>query len=216
MGRLVIGLQGSLPSSMLFRRFIFTSIVRSDLHLLPFPIEISGHLLVPSKARLSERSGLRFRFQRDNSWLSAPFRASRFRMGDARRPPTVSLPPVTANEAELLRGLEAALGSPFSSEPLSPSPNPLIIVISGPSGVGKDAVIKGLQEVRKGIHFVVTATSRPKRAGEVDGKDYYFVTKEDFLSMIERNELLEYALVYGDYKGIPKQQVLIMRFKVLF
>lgn len=68
-------------------------------------------------------------------------------------------------------------------------------------------IFQRLQEVREGIHFVVTATSRAKRPGEVDGKDYYFVTKEEFLSMIERNDLLEYALVYGDYKGIPKQQV---------
>lgn len=45
------------------------------------------------------------------------------------------------------------------------------------------------------------------RPGEVDGKDYYFVSKEEFLTMIERDELLEYALVYGEYKGIPKQQV---------
>ena len=88
-----------------------------------------------------------------------------------------------------------------------PNPSPLIIVISGPSGVGKDAVIKRLREVREGLHFVVTATSRPIRPGEVDGKDYYFVSKEEFLALIERNELLEYALVYGDYKGIPKRQI---------
>ncbi|URE11468.1 guanylate kinase [Musa troglodytarum] len=66
---------------------------------------------------------------------------------------------------------------------------------------------KRLLEVREGIHFVVTATSRPQRPGEVDGKDYLFVTKEEFLSMIERDEFLEHALVYGDYKGIPKQQI---------
>lgn len=130
------------------------------------------------------------------------------RMSYARRSEAVSIPsPDTANKAEVFRALEAALGSPFSSEPLAPNPNPLIVVISGPSGVGKDAVIKRLREVKENIHFVVTATSREKRAGEVDGKDYYFVSKEEFLSMIERNELLEYALVYGDYKGIPKQQI---------
>lgn len=88
-----------------------------------------------------------------------------------------------------------------------PNPNPLVIVISGPSGVGKDAVIKRLREVRESIHFVVTATSRAMRPGEIDGKDYFFVSKEEFLKMIEQDELLEYALVYGDYKGIPKQQV---------
>ncbi|KAA8527542.1 hypothetical protein F0562_034744 [Nyssa sinensis] len=129
-------------------------------------------------------------------------------MSDARRPPVVKIPRVeAADRAELYRALEASLGSPFSSNPLVPNPNPFIIVISGPSGVGKDAVIKRLREVREGIHFVVTATSREKRPGEVDGEDYYFVSKEEFLSMILRNELLEYALVYGDYKGIPKQQI---------
>jgi guanylate kinase len=68
-------------------------------------------------------------------------------------------------------------------------------------------VLQRLQEEREGIHFVVTATSRAMRPGEVEGKDYYFVSKEEFLTMIEREELLEYALVYGEYKGIPKQQV---------
>ena len=129
-------------------------------------------------------------------------------MGDARRPLSVPIPAIDkAERSELLRALESSLGSPFSSEPLNPNPNPMIIVISGPSGVGKDAVIKKLREAREGLHFVVTATSREKRPGEVDGKDYYFVSKEEFLSMVERDELLEYALVYGDYKGIPKQQI---------
>ncbi|KAH9298813.1 hypothetical protein KI387_030495 [Taxus chinensis] len=112
-----------------------------------------------------------------------------------------------SNQVEMLREIEASLGSPLDSGPQVPPAKPLVIVISGPSGVGKDAVIKRLQEVRKGIHFVVTATTRAMRPGEVDGKDYYFVSKDEFLSMIEKNELLEYALVYGDYKGIPKQQI---------
>ncbi|KAG7018672.1 Guanylate kinase 2, chloroplastic/mitochondrial, partial [Cucurbita argyrosperma subsp. argyrosperma] len=129
-------------------------------------------------------------------------------MGDARRPISDTIPPPDkADRSELLRSLEFSVGSSFSSEPLVPNPSPLIIVISGPSGVGKDAVIKRLREVREGLHFVVTATSRPIRPGEVDGKDYYFVSKEEFLALIERNELLEYALVYGDYKGIPKRQI---------
>ncbi|KAF7837217.1 guanylate kinase 2, chloroplastic/mitochondrial [Senna tora] len=126
-------------------------------------------------------------------------------MGDSHSGPIPALD--KADRSELLRALESSLGSSFSSDPLLPNPNPLIIVISGPSGVGKDAVINKLREAREGLHFVVTATSRAKRAGEVDGKDYYFVTKEEFLSMVERDELLEYALVYGDYKGIPKQQI---------
>ncbi|KAL1154264.1 hypothetical protein V6Z11_A09G229900 [Gossypium hirsutum] len=75
-----------------------------------------------------------------------------------------------ASKPELLRALESSLGISFSSNSICPSPNPLIIVISGPSGVGKDAVIKRLREVRENLHFVVTATSRGMRPGEVNGK----------------------------------------------
>lgn len=57
------------------------------------------------------------------------------------------------------------------------------------------------------FHFVVTATTREKRANEVHGKDYWFVSKEEFARMINEDELIEHAIVYGDYKGIPKQQV---------
>jgi guanylate kinase len=83
-------------------------------------------------------------------------------------------------------------------------PSPLLIVISGPSGAGKDVAIRHLQEQGYPFYFVVTATSRPKRATEVEGRDYLFVTREEFERMISENELLEYALVYGDYKGVPK------------
>lgn len=57
------------------------------------------------------------------------------------------------------------------------------------------------------FHFVVTATTRPKRPSEVHGKDYWFVSKEEFARMIDEDELIEHAIVYADYKGIPKQQV---------
>jgi guanylate kinase len=83
----------------------------------------------------------------------------------------------------------------------------LLVVISGPSGVGKDTVIQRMKERQLPFHFVVTATTRPPRAGEVHGKDYFFVSSDEFAEMIENNELLEYANVYNDYKGIPKQQV---------
>jgi guanylate kinase len=86
-------------------------------------------------------------------------------------------------------------------------PEPLLLVISGPSGVGKDAVLKCMQKRSLPFHFVVTATSRPPREGEVDGVDYFFVTKEKFEDMIARNELIEHAWVYEQYKGIPKEQV---------
>lgn len=129
-------------------------------------------------------------------------------MSNSPRPASGPIPAVeSADRAELYRALESSLGSKFSSEPLVPTPRPLVIVISGPSGVGKDCLIKCLTEARENIHFVVTATSRPMRVGEVNGKDYFFMSKQQFLEMIENDELLEYALVYGDYKGIPKQQI---------
>jgi guanylate kinase len=84
---------------------------------------------------------------------------------------------------------------------------PLLVVISGPSGAGKDVLIERMKEYGLPFHFVVTATTRPERPDEVDGEDYIFVSMSDFADMIERQELLEYAIVYGDYKGIPKQQV---------
>lgn len=84
---------------------------------------------------------------------------------------------------------------------------PLLIVISGPSGVGKDSVVQRMKERDLPFHFVVTATTRPKRPDEVHGVDYFFLSQKEFDEMIEQDELLEHALVYSDYKGIPKQQV---------
>ena len=87
------------------------------------------------------------------------------------------------------------------------APEPLLIVVSGPSGAGKDTVVQRMKERGLPFHFVVTATTRPRRLGETHGKDYLFVSTEEFARMIEQNELIEYAIVYGDYKGIPKAQV---------
>jgi guanylate kinase len=87
------------------------------------------------------------------------------------------------------------------------SPLPLLIVISGPSGVGKDSVVQGMKDRGMPVHFVVTATTRPRRDNEIHGKDYYFVSKEEFAHMIEAQELIEFAFVYNDYKGIPKKEV---------
>ena len=83
----------------------------------------------------------------------------------------------------------------------------LLIVISGPAGVGKDSLLQHIKERDHPFHFVVTATDRPPRPGEVHGVDYFFATSEEFTRMIERDELLEHAVVYGQHKGIPKQQV---------
>ncbi len=86
-------------------------------------------------------------------------------------------------------------------------PQPLLIVISGPSGVGKDSVVRVLQRRENRLHFVVTTTSRAMREGEVEGVDYFFVSEAQFEDLIARDELLEYARVYQQYKGVPKQQV---------
>ncbi|CAA7015954.1 unnamed protein product [Microthlaspi erraticum] len=132
---------------------------------------------------------------------------SSLKMTDTQNNNPNSSPIPSPTKPESLRSLEFHMGSNFNPNPIVPPPNQIVIVISGPSGVGKDAVINKLREVREGLHFVVTATSRPMRPGEVDGKDYFFVSREKFLSMVENDELLEYALVYGDYKGIPKKQI---------
>ena len=97
---------------------------------------------------------------------------------------------------------ETAAG-PFAIQ----SPNPLLIVISGPSGVGKDSVLEEMKARGLPFHFVITATTRAPRSDEVDGVDYFFLTQDEFARMIEDGELLEYAVVYKDYKGIPKSQV---------
>ncbi len=91
-------------------------------------------------------------------------------------------------------------------EPYQYQEPPLLMVISGPSGVGKDVVIHRLRELGCSFYFVITATTRPKRPNEDDGVDYFFITANEFTKMIEQHELLEYAVVYGDYKGIPKTQ----------
>ena len=85
---------------------------------------------------------------------------------------------------------------------------PLLLILSGPSGVGKDTVARMVIERRPdSFYFVVTATTRPPRGDERHGVDYMFVTFDEFARMIEEDELLEYAVVYNDYKGIPKQQI---------
>ena len=92
-------------------------------------------------------------------------------------------------------------------DPYARPRNPLLIVLSGPSGVGKDSVIREMKSRSLPLHFVVTATTRPPREEEVEGRDYLFISKERFAEMIDQGELLEYAVVYGDCKGIPKSQV---------
>ncbi len=82
-----------------------------------------------------------------------------------------------------------------------------LIVISGASGVGKGTVVKEMMARRKDLYFSVSATTRPPRPGEVDGRDYYFVTREQFQKMIRRGEMLEYDEHNRNFYGTPRAQV---------
>ncbi len=84
---------------------------------------------------------------------------------------------------------------------------PLLVIISGPSGVGKDAALMRMRELGFPFHFVVTATDRPKRIGEIPGVDYHFLSTTEFERMINDGEFLEWANVYGQLKGIPKWEI---------
>ena len=75
-------------------------------------------------------------------------------------------------------------------------PRPLLVVLSGPSGVGKDATIQRMKERGYSCYFVVTATTRARRPGEIDGVDYHFVSQATFTDLIDRGELLELSLIH--------------------
>lgn len=83
----------------------------------------------------------------------------------------------------------------------------LLIVVSGPSGAGKGTICKALLEKHDDLFISVSATTRQPRAGEVDGVNYHFITKEDFIKRVEQKDFLEYAEVYGNYYGTPKSKV---------
>ena len=85
--------------------------------------------------------------------------------------------------------------------------NGKLIVISGPSGVGKSTVVKQVMERLHNLHFSVSATTRPIRPGEEEGKHYYFMDRAQFQDLIERNQLLEYAEYVGNYYGTPEAPI---------
>ena len=93
-----------------------------------------------------------------------------------------------------------------SQPPLKPT-KPLLIVLSGLSGAGKDAVLSRLRQSDYSLEFIVTVTTRPQRPIEKDNVDYHFVSPDEFQEMIERDELLEWANVYGNWYGVPRQPV---------
>ena len=84
---------------------------------------------------------------------------------------------------------------------------PLLIVLSGPSGVGKDAVLHHLKKSSPPFKFVTTMTTRPRRHNEKDNVDYHFVTQDEFEKLLKNNELLESANVYGNWYGVPKEPI---------
>ena len=88
----------------------------------------------------------------------------------------------------------------------NPAP-PLLVVLSGPSGVGKDAALAELKKLDRPWHFALTATTRPPRSGEQDGVHYIFLETKTFLKMKDRDEFLECAEVYGSWYGVPRAQI---------
>jgi guanylate kinase len=85
--------------------------------------------------------------------------------------------------------------------------NPLVIVLSGPSGVGKDAILNRIKEKKYPYEFVTTVTTRLKRINEKHQVDYKFISVEKFQELRNNGGLLEYAQVYGNWYGVPKEPV---------
>lgn len=89
---------------------------------------------------------------------------------------------------------------------LPPSP-PLLVVVSGPSGVGKDVTLKEMQAQGLPFHFLVTTTTRPRRPNEIEGVDYHFVTQDTFEEKLARGDFLEHANVYGNWYGNDRSDI---------
>ncbi|NQU17514.1 MAG: guanylate kinase [Candidatus Saganbacteria bacterium] len=81
----------------------------------------------------------------------------------------------------------------------------LLVILSGPSGVGKSTIVKRLLKTNPRLKLSVSCTTRPRRPGEKHGKDYFFVSKDEFSSKVENGEFLEWAEVHSQYYGTPKK-----------
>jgi len=82
-----------------------------------------------------------------------------------------------------------------------------IVVISGPSGVGKSTICREVVKKLDKVYLSISATTRPKAPGEVEGRDYFFLTPEQFLEEVKAGNFIEYAKVFGHYYGTPKDKV---------
>jgi len=102
---------------------------------------------------------------------------------------------------------EAAAGDATPARAGTPPPQGLLVVLSGPSGVGKDAILDELERRGRRFHRVITCTTRPPREGERNGVDYHFVSEAAFDDLLKTDGLLEHAVVYGHRYGVPREQV---------
>jgi guanylate kinase len=91
--------------------------------------------------------------------------------------------------------------------PLDRPRTPLLIILSGPSGAGKDVVLTRMRELGVPLNYITTRTTRPRRPAEKDKLDYHFVTVKKFQEMVAKDELLEWAQVYGNWYGVPRKDV---------
>jgi guanylate kinase len=89
----------------------------------------------------------------------------------------------------------------------NPESKPQVLVISGPSGAGKDYILNQMKARGIPMEYIVTTTTRARRPGEIDGVHYHFISSDDFKQMIDKGELLEHACVYGNYYGVPAKPV---------
>ena len=113
-----------------------------------------------------------------------------------------------AEKRTLLRKPQGTFPAAYENElPFNLPARPLLVVVSGPSGVGKDAVLARMRESGRHLEYIVTVTTRAQRANERDNVDYHFVSEERFQEMIKNKELLEWANVYGNWYGVPSEPI---------
>jgi len=96
----------------------------------------------------------------------------------------------------------------YDNQPLCSLPaKPLLIVVSGPSGAGKDALLVRMKKSSYPLAYITTVTTREQRAGEKDNIDYHFISAKEFHDMVEKSQLMEWAEVYGNWYGVPREPV---------